>query len=193
MKFNENFTAIGNNIHVYKNFLSNDECLNIVKLLDAVEESEWRPPHAHFENTMKTCDQKPQLIWIRDRINSILNNDFYLNIQSVAPTRMTKNQFWGVHADVNDFADIEKRALAYVDGMDYEEMALPFYGLVLYFNEFEGGEIYYPSQNIVYKPNSGDLVIHGSGVDCEHGVKTVLSEKRYTYTNNILKKIKVAK
>jgi hypothetical protein len=62
------------------------------------------------------------------------------------------------------------------------------YATVAYFNKFEGGEIYYPNQNITYKPNIGDLIIHGADENCSHGVKVVLSEKRYSYAAHIYRK-----
>ena len=61
----------------------------------------------------------------------------------------------------------------------------------LYFNNFEGGELYYPNQNIIYKPKAGELVIHGSHDECAHGVKPVKSEVRYSYSNSIRKIVKV--
>ena len=60
------------------------------------------------------------------------------------------------------------------------ENAFNIWGSVLYLNEFEGGEIYYPRLNIQYKPKPGDLIIHPTISLYEHGTKPVLgSNKRY--------------
>jgi len=75
------------------------------------------------------------------------------------------------------------------------------YGLVAYFGDFEGGEIFYPNLNpdgskkttnfdgpcFEYKPNKGDVVIHGAFSDYAHGVREVKSGVRYAYSNFVLK------
>jgi hypothetical protein len=65
------------------------------------------------------------------------------------------------------------------------------YGIVVYFNEFEGGEIYYPNQDIEYKPNPGDLIIHSAEEHCLHGVRPVKSDIRYSMSGHIYNMIKV--
>ena len=127
---------------------------------------------------------------IREKIKNILPKNIFLG-EGTSAARMLKTNEWGVHADVHDFDDIEKQNDLYVDGDLYREADLSIYGTVVYFNNFEGGEIFYPFQNIIYKPNPGDLIIHGSGKLTSHGVKKVLSEKRYSYSNHIYKKVKI--
>lgn len=75
------------------------------------------------------------------------------------------------------------------------------YGLVAYFGDFEGGEIFYPNLNpdgtkkvdnfdgpcFEYKPEKGDVVIHGAFSDYSHGVREVKSGIRYAYSNFVLK------
>ena len=77
------------------------------------------------------------------------------------------------------------------------------YGLVIYFGEFEGGEIFYPhvkndgtwvggdipmneGNELRIKPGRGDLVIHGSHDDYAHGVDPVLSGTRFAFSNFVL-------
>ena len=57
------------------------------------------------------------------------------------------------------------------------------WGVCGYFGDFEGGEIYYPNQNIEIAVRPGDLVIHGALADCLHGVKEVTKGTRYVYSN----------
>lgn len=185
-----NFKKIGDNIYVYENFLSGQECSDIVYLLESTKEEEWIEENHYFKNVMKRTDQLEIINSVRLKIENIVPEGLYLGPSSCA-VRMLKGNFWGEHADVHDFADIERRASSYIEGMQYEEKDLSVYGTVVYFNEFSGGEIYYPTQNIIYTPKPGDLVVHGSGPECLHGVKEVTSEKRYSYSNHIYKKIKV--
>lgn len=75
------------------------------------------------------------------------------------------------------------------------------FGLVAYFGDFEGGEIFYvnidkdghrtdgigPENCLSIKPERGDLVIHGAFAPHAHGVKPVTSGKRYAFSNFVLK------
>jgi hypothetical protein len=54
------------------------------------------------------------------------------------------------------------------------------WGAVIYLTDFEGGELYYPDQNIECKPNRRDIVIHRS--DLPHGTRTNKTDGRRTIT-----------
>ncbi len=76
------------------------------------------------------------------------------------------------------------------------------FGLVAYFGDFEGGEVFYPNINpdgskkegnfgddcFQYKPEKGDIVIHGAFTDYAHGVREVTSGVRYAFSNFVLKR-----
>jgi hypothetical protein len=75
------------------------------------------------------------------------------------------------------------------------------YGLVAYFGDFEGGEIFYTniksdgtkrdpsvdSEILSIKPERGDLVVHGAFDPHAHGVKEVTKGVRYAFSNFVLK------
>lgn len=76
------------------------------------------------------------------------------------------------------------------------------FGLVAYFGDFDGGEIFYVNINkdgnradqitneenrLTIKPERGDLIIHGAFAPHTHGVKPVISGKRYAFSNFVLK------
>lgn len=74
------------------------------------------------------------------------------------------------------------------------------YGLVAYFGDFEGGETYYVGINpdgtekteyngpvLEFKPERGDLVIHGAFSKHAHGVKPVTAGRRYAFANFVLR------
>lgn len=79
------------------------------------------------------------------------------------------------------------------------------YGIVAYFGDFEGGEIFYPMINpdgtvkevgndkpgecLEYKPEKGDLVIHSAFEPYSHGVREVTSGVRYAFANFSLKAV----
>jgi hypothetical protein len=185
-----NFKKIGEDIYVYENFLSLDQCNDIVNFLELLEEDKWVSDSPYFENVMRRTEPISNINEVRIKIESLIPEGWFLG-PSTCAVRMQEGSSWGEHADVHDFAEIEEKASLYVEGMPYEEKDLSIYGTVVYFNKFEGGEIYYPTQGIEYSPNPGDLVIHSSSPECLHGVKKVISEKRYSYSNHIYKKIKV--
>jgi hypothetical protein len=81
----------------------------------------------------------------------------------------------------------------YKEGDPYDLKQDPAWGVVVYFNSFTGGQIYYPLQGIEYQPIKGELLIHSSRNHCRHGVKEVISGIRITHSNNMYKMIKVPK
>ena len=56
------------------------------------------------------------------------------------------------------------------------------FSTVIYLNDdFTGGETYFPNQDFLYTPKSGDILLFPSGgTEYVHGVKKVLSGNRYT-------------
>lgn len=77
------------------------------------------------------------------------------------------------------------------------------YGLIVYFGDFKGGEVYYPNFNrnaewvgdfkpyhnkeeLLVKPENGDLIIHGSHNDYCHGVKEITSGIRFAFSNFVI-------
>jgi len=77
------------------------------------------------------------------------------------------------------------------------------YGLIVYFGDFEGGEVYYPNFNknaefignfsslekgeeLRVKPGNGDLIIHGAHSDYCHGTKEITSGMRFSFSNFVI-------
>ena len=57
-------------------------------------------------------------------------------------------------------------------------------GSVIYLNDnYEGGEIYFPKQNIRFKPKSGSFAFFPGDVNYMHGVETITKGTRYTLPN----------
>ncbi len=57
------------------------------------------------------------------------------------------------------------------------------YGVIAYFGDFSGGEVFYPELGIEVAPQPGDLVIHGATPRWKHGVKPVTSGYRFAFSN----------
>lgn len=182
----DNFEKLSDGIYVFKNFLSEEECNGIVEELDSY--GDWISEG--FESTMSRTEPLKKLFFVRSRLNDLVPDNYYLG-HNTSAVRMVSGQSWGCHADVDDFAEVIEQSNKYIEGQPCIEKELSIYGTVVYFNKFIGGEIYYPDHNITYAPNPGDLVIHKSDNTCIHGVKEVISEKRYSYSNHIYKLVKV--
>jgi hypothetical protein len=59
------------------------------------------------------------------------------------------------------------------------------YTLVCYLNDdYEGGEIVFPNQNVTIKPKAGSMVMFPSGDPYTHEAKPVTSGKKYLYTTH---------
>jgi hypothetical protein len=184
----ENFEKIGDEVYLYKNFLSEKQCLKILNVLDNLTEDKWIDRKLNF-NSQRT-DNLKEMILVRNKINNIIAKDFFLGA-GLGAIRLLHGDSWPDHMDNQEYFNLKEEMSLYKDGMPYEEKEFSMYGTIVYLNNFEGGEIYYSKQNIIYKPNLGDLVIHSAGPNCTHGVKPVISEKRYTYSNHIYKKVRV--
>ena len=58
------------------------------------------------------------------------------------------------------------------------------FGCVLYLNDdYEGGEIYFPNQNMEIKPKPNTLVFFPGTLEYLHGVKPITNGVRYTLTS----------
>lgn len=57
------------------------------------------------------------------------------------------------------------------------------YGVIVYFGDYEGGEVFYPELDAELWPGPGDLVIHGALSKHKHGVKEVTKGIRYAFAN----------
>jgi hypothetical protein len=102
-----------------------------------------------------------------------LSGDFERIVEYIGP-----EVGMGPHVDVltQHHEVIENMLLTDDEAKDVEHRTATFcgYGLVVYLSDnFEGGELYYPEYDVLYKPNAGDLVIHDAEtIHCVRGVKS---------------------
>ncbi|MEY3434797.1 MAG: hypothetical protein RLZZ195_279 [Pseudomonadota bacterium] len=184
------FEKIGEEIYVYKNFLSKEFCEDLVNSIKKIEDKDWDliGESGRYFSKPGTVNFEP----IYENIISSINLEDGFNIQHGSRAlKMIKDSFMSPHADNVEYDSLEKQALEYVEGEPYDLRENTHYGMVIYLNDFEGGELEYVNQNIIYKPNVGDFVIHSAKENCTHGVKKVLSDVRYSYSNNIFNFVKI--
>ena len=95
--------------------------------------------------------------------NLFMNAWEVLSVSSIIRYRLGEGK--GIHRDNDGEKDVNN-----------------VYGLVFYLNDdYEGGEICYPSLNYSIKPKKNSVLIHYAGL--EHGVNNVISGTRYVLTS----------
>ena len=186
----EGFEEIGQDIFIYRGFLSFSELNTIQSEINSLNEDDWKFAPINDRMYNKVSFPNNILNPIRERIISFLPEGYFLG-QGTSFVRLFKGDDWGIHSDAHDFLPIREKSAQLKDDEPFEWADNERWGLVLYFNDFEGGELYYPEQNIEYKQKPGDLVIHSAEKHCAHGVRPVKSAIRYSHSNHIFDKIKV--
>ena len=179
---------IGDQIYVYENFLSKEEVEIIINKLKNLKDEDWFIPDGFIfqQLTIKLSESKI----IYNRLNT--NKLKFKARQSTAFIKLEVGGFWGEHSDNADFTELRNKSKMLKDGDPFKIVEDTTHGIIVYLNDdYEGGEIYYPTQNVIYKPKAGSLVIHSSEELARHGVKPVISGTRYSYSSNFYTEIKV--
>jgi hypothetical protein len=209
---NPNIEQIAPKIWIYKNFI-NGELLekieNIVKYKNGGAKSidhnlEWY--------NSRSTDTIPELLDVWEMASELIYPELVMHPQSYLLVSRPDQEGMFIHSDapgephegcgpVCGTCDIESSKLISEDR--WNTCCRLHYGLVIYFGEFEGGEIFYPHVNsegswvgaskpieegneLRIKPGRGDLVIHGAHNDYAHGVDAVSSGIRYAFSNFVL-------
>lgn len=177
-KKNVKYQQLGEDIYLIENFLNPQEAELFKKHIDkdfADRGIFMVMGGAEISNPILKIEE------IRTKLVDIINPEYGLG-KSTAVNRMNIGKSWGEHADCHDFVELRKKSKLKDPLDEYDVVNDTKFGLVVYFNEFGGGEIYYPRQNIQYHPKPGDLVVHSSEENCFHGVKEVTEGYRYSYS-----------
>lgn len=178
--------SIGEDIWVIHYFLSESEILYIRNKLDSAQDSEWHCNQNHCQLYLNE-----DLDNITDRVQNLLPDGLFLH-RLDGVTRLKINQGHGIHSDNHDFLPIREFSKTLNDDQPFMLVDDNVYGMIIYLNnDYDGGEIFYTKQGIVYKPLPGDLLIHSAEDHCEHGVNPVKTNVRYSISSSIRKKIKI--
>lgn len=189
----DNFEKLGEDIYVYHNFVTEEECDVIVDIAKSVEEKDW---HGRFntdgEGHKWSNRSVDEILPIHNRIVSLLDEGISLGTNQTI-VRMKKGAKWGLHADNHDFLKLREASKNLKDDEEFDLRQNNVVGIVAYFNDFVGGCLNYPNQGVTYQPKKGDLVMHSSEENCLHEVTELLSEVRYSHSNNLFNYIKAPK
>lgn len=157
-----------------EDFLSNEELTVLLSVAKDSPESFWyqdeSPEHWKGKVLMATdvlmddpiYGEFMELLDIKVS-NIFINYTKVLGISSIMRYRPGEGK--GVHRDNEGEQDLNN-----------------VYGLVIYLNDdYEGGELYYPTIEYSIKPKKNSVLIHYAGL--EHGVNDVISGIRYVLTS----------
>lgn len=182
-----NFTNIGNGIYQQKNFLSEEEIkflLGCAKKIDNWDKNMSNDCITHYSHF---CED---VVIVYNKLKPIVKHPLILD-DSVYFQKYLTGQGMDEHRDDNKVLKDIDLSKKYKDGEPFRLVKKPEWGIVVYLQETEGGDIYYPNQNITIKPMPGDILIHKAQEECIHGVTPLLSNERIVVPTYIYSEIKV--
>ena len=173
---NPNFKKLDKEIYVWENFLSPEEHQLFFDLALSISEEEWMlhvNPNEFWSG--KCSHNKKEVYEISNKINRLLEPEYVIPPSAVIH-RTPIGQGMHVHKDRGEEGDTE-----ILD--DYGTHTSIDYGVLVYIGDWKGGELYYPNRGIEFQPKPGSLIIHSAFEAYAHGVKPVISGKRFFYAN----------
>ncbi|MEY3907356.1 MAG: hypothetical protein RLZ52_423 [Pseudomonadota bacterium] len=204
---NHNVEKIAHKVYIYRNFVSKENLDKINKILKEKEEKESLSKivatHTIDWYHDKFTESVPELYEIWEDLNKLLLPEYC--VHPCLTLLRTKPGDGGMyhHAD-SPGEDMEEELIA---SDIWNTCCVIHYGAIVYFGEWEGGEVYYPNLDkegnfvgnfdpfnknngydgeFMVKPNPGDLIIHGAHSDTCHGVHEITSGIRYAFSNFVV-------
>ena len=184
-------------VFVFKNFFSDEQCKIVEDFLDREYTSGQHSETLIGWYAKRVSPYIPNIIDIWEPLSEMLYPEFVIHPTTTCLVISAPDDE-GMFAHSDSPGKNMCSMLTQVDS--WKTCCELDYGLVAYFGDFEGGEIYYPMINpdgskkdvpggdvLTYKPQRGDVVIHGAFDTHTHGVRPVTSGTRYAYANFVLK------
>lgn len=208
---NPNITQLAPKIFIYKNFITGELLQKINDILEKERNTDLVNHNIDwYSNRITRIVPEMHEVW--EMASELIYPELVMHPQ--LPLLRSKEGEPGMfaHADapgnphedcgpICGTCDIAHNALISTDMWD--TCCRLHYGLIIYFGDFEGGEIYYPNidkngkvydgmypfdnnEELSIKPENGDLIIHGAHGDCFHGTKEITKGIRFAFSNFVL-------
>lgn len=189
---NKNCIKLDEGIYVIKNSIDKDtvdKITNIVDNLIVLDNVNEAMDHVLDWYRGKTTPTIPELLSVWENLSEIIAPEFVTH-PNMSLQVMKPGETMFVHSDSPGMDNDEQ--LTSTD--KWSTCCIIDWGMVTYFGNWEGGEVYYPNIKaadgvsvLSYKPEPGDTVLHKTTHPYEHGVSEVISGRRYAYSNFVLK------
>jgi hypothetical protein len=198
---NPNVERLAPKVFIYRNFIDEETC----KLIEGLMKPwEHQAKKSFFADNLidwyhgKTSPRIPQLYDVWCKMNELLLPEYCIHPQITLLTTQAGDEMF-IHSD-SPGESMEQD----LTGMDtWNTCCVLHYGAIVYFGNWEGGEVFYPHVNkdgewvgdnkpliegneLRINPGRGDLVIHGAHDDYSHGVHEITSGTRYAFSNFVL-------
>ena len=167
MIFNNNFEKISESSYVWHNFLSTDISDEAFFESEALSKKPDKYVREIDGVELLGGDMSQKIV---DKVEDLFK-DTNWEYKNLLHWYVPKDTWFAIHRDD--------------EGRD----TYPFkkvWSAVIYLSDMDGGELFYPIENITIKPIKGDLVIHKA--DCPHGATPVTGDNKRTITFTIYDK-----
>lgn len=198
----KNVSKHADKVFKYENFLTKEEVQTINDLVKKMtKEDDWVYEDQHLDwYKDKTGPNMVELFPIWEKMSRFLQPEYVIHPMMSLLTIKPGDKGMFVHAD-SPGRDMEEHLTQHDR---WQTCCIIDYGIIVYFGEFTGGEVFYPNLTsdstfgntvrqeenyddcLVVPVQPGDLVVHGSCHPYEHGVREVHSGRRYAFTNFML-------
>jgi hypothetical protein len=161
----------GTQILCIEDFIDAEMHNSLVKMLYDDYEKNLKPQEGDIALLNKSFvyddNYLPIVDFIFDKSNEILKE--YFDTPSTFKAKDRINHFRSghglkVHTDNVHLSSVSHGAVYYIT------------------DDYEGGEIYYPTLGLEFKPKANSLIIHPAQNGYEHGVRDVIAGDRFTIT-----------
>ena len=172
-----NYHFIEKNVHVIKNFTTQEERDWFISIAEGGTEQQWdRDKREWWNNKILWVGEQnqshPIIVNVMNRIRSVFDDQSEEKWSFgglITVHRMQPGEAMFEHSDNPSGTD---GTTNYVQ-----------FGMVLYHNNFNGGEIVYKYRDVQYKPEPGDLIMHPGTTKYTHYTLPVLpGPNRYVST-----------
>jgi hypothetical protein len=169
--YKNNFDKIGNskeNIKVAHNFISPEVCDQLIAskgIANKHHDEFWSERIFTNEDITKIAGT------FRDQIKNFIDAEYGVTVSSSPPAISSKVPTiisWHPGVDMG----------LHVDDLGVDEYHIA--SLIYLNDDFEGGEISFPTHGISIKPSKGDLIVFPGNLNYPHKIEPIVSGNRYT-------------
>jgi hypothetical protein len=159
---------------------------NIEDAYDSSVISKWKPWHASNSDLKHGEYKEIDISLLKNltdnnlvKIINIITNSVSICIENYIKETNAESGYLPNIINIRKY-DVDAYLGPHIDTEDKEDRAKPYISLVFYLNDnYEGGEIKFPNQNISLKPKAGSIVIFPSTDPYYHDARPATNGTKY--------------